>query len=320
VAHEEGVDRGYLSAACARELTRIRDAGANWVALTPFASLADPRSPVLGNSTDAGPDGESDEAVCEAAARAHALGLRVWLKPQVWTRGWEGALAFSPSGWRQFFDAYDEILLHWALLAEREGCDGLFVGHELASGTAADPERWRELIGRVRRLYAGPLSYDANWDEAARVTFWDALDLIGVSFYAPLSDRPTHDAGRLRAGAEQALTALRDVARRTGRPVLIAELGYPPTVNAAQRPWDGAAAPADPELQRLCLEAAIAAMDPQEWLAGAYFWRWGSGPPGRDDPFDPRGRPAEDVITRSLKAWQGRPVRPPAVPAGGSAR
>ena len=317
VAHEEGVDRGYLSAACARELARIRDAGADWVALTPFASLADSRVPVLGNSTDAGPDGESDEAVCEAAARAHALGLRVWLKPQVWTRGWEGALAFGPAGWRQFFDAYDEILLHWAILAEREGLDGLFVGHELASSTAADPERWRTLIGRARHVYAGPLTYDANWDEVARVPFWDALDLIGVSFYAPLSDRPTRDPARLRAGAAQALTALREVARRTGRPVLIAELGYPPTASAAQRPWDGTAAPNDPELQRLCLEAAIAAMDPHEWLAGAFFWRWGSGPRGRDDPFDPRGQPAEEVILRALKAWQGRPVRPP---AAGSAR
>jgi len=315
LAHEDGVGRGYVSAACARELTRIRDAGADWVALTPFASLADPRSPVLGNSTDAGPDGESDEAVCEAAARAHALGLRVWLKPQVWTRGWEGALAFTPSGWRQFFDGYDDILVHWALLADREGMDGLFVGHELASSTAADPARWREMIGRVRKVYPGPLSYDANWDEVARVSFWDALDLIGVSFYAPLSDRPTHDPGQLEAGATKALTALHEVAKKTGRPVLIAELGYPPTVNAAQRPWDGTAAAADTDLQRLCLEAAIAAMDPHEWLAGAYFWRWGSGPRGHDDPFDPRGLPAEEVIARALKAWQGRPVRAPAPPA-----
>ena len=320
LAHEEGVDRGYVSAACNRELTRIHDAGADWVALTPFASLADPRVPALGNSTDSGPDGESDEAVCEAAARAHALGLRVWLKPQVWTRGWEGALVFSPAGWRQFFDGYEEILVHWALLADREDLDGLFIGQELASSTAADPERWRAMIGRVRGVYKGPLSYCANWDEAARVPFWDALDLIGVSFFAPLSDQPTHDPARLKAGADKALTALRDVARRAGRPVLVAELGYPPTVNAALRPWDGTTATADAELQRLCFETAIAAMDPHEWLAGAYFWRWGSGPRGRDDPFDPRGQPAEDVILRALKSWQGRPVRAPAAPSTGKAR
>jgi hypothetical protein len=56
-------------------------------------------------------------------------------------------------------------------------------------------------------------------------------------------------------------------------------------------------------------------MDPHEWLAGAFFWRWGSGPRGHDDPFDPRGMPAEDVIVHALQAWQGRPVRVPAASA-----
>src|SRR5262249_25091822 len=162
LAHAVGLERGYLSAACARELEHVRDAGADWVSLTPFAWIADPRVPVIGNSADAGPDGESDEAVCEAAARAHALGLRVWLKPHVWTGGWAGELAFGPAGWQRFFAGYGEVLLHWAILAEREGLDGLFVGHELASSTAAAPDRWRALIGTVRRVYGGTLSYCAN--------------------------------------------------------------------------------------------------------------------------------------------------------------
>jgi hypothetical protein len=218
LAHEDGVGRGYVSAACARELTRIRDAGADWVALTPFASLADPRSPVLGNSTDAGPDGESDEAVCEAAARAHAFGLRVWLKPQVWTAAGTGALAFTPSGWRQFFDGYDDILVHWALLADREGMDGLFVGHELASSTAADPARWREMIGRVRKVYAGPLSYDANWDEVARVSFWTRSTDRRVVLRAalrPAHARPRPARGGSDEGAHARCTRWR---RRPGRP------------------------------------------------------------------------------------------------------
>jgi hypothetical protein len=181
LAHALGLERGYLSTSCARELQRVREAGADGISLTPFAWLADPREPALGNSSNVGPDGESDEAVCEAAARAHALGLRVWLKPHVWTRGWAGELAFGAADWRRFLSNYREAIVHWALLAEREDLEGLFVGHELGSSTAADPERWRALIGDVRRLYTGTLSYCANWDEAARVPLWDALDMIGVS-------------------------------------------------------------------------------------------------------------------------------------------
>ncbi len=318
LAHAVGLERGYLSAACARQLATVRDAGADWVSLTPFAWLADPTVPEITNSTDAGPDGESDEAVCEAAARAHALGLRVWLNPHVWTHGWAGGLAFTPPGWQRFFDGYGELALHWALLAEREGIDGFFVGHELASSTAADPARWRTLIGGIRRVYAGMLSYSANWDEVEHVPFWDALDVIGVSFYAPLAERPTRDPATLRTGAARSLVLLRAVARRFGRPVLIAELGYAPRAEAAVRPWEEARGTPDPDTQRACYEAVVAAIEPCEWLAGAYFWKWGSAPRAAGDPFDPRGRPAEAVLTAALRSWQGRPVRVPAAEGGGA--
>ncbi|HEY6196424.1 MAG TPA: hypothetical protein VI504_15440, partial [Candidatus Eisenbacteria bacterium] len=312
LAHAVGLDRGYLSAACARQLAAVRDAGADWVSLTPFAWLADPTVPEIANSTDAGPDGESDEAVCEAAARAHALGLRVWLNPHVWTRGWAGELAFTPRGWQRFFDGYGELALHWAIVAEREGIDGFFVGHELASSTAAEPARWRTLIAGIRRVYAGMLSYSANWDEVERVPFWDALDVIGVSFYAPLAERPTRDPATLRAGATRSLALLRGVARRFGRPVLIAELGYAPRAEAAVRPWEETRGAPDPDTQRACYEAIVAAIEPCEWLAGAYFWKWGSAARAAGDGFDPRGRPAEAVLMAALRSWQGRPVRVPA--------
>jgi hypothetical protein len=311
LAHRVGLEHGYLSAECAQQLRVLRDAGAGWVSLTPFAWLGDPAVPELSNSSDSGPDGESEEAVCEAAARAHALGLRVWLKPHVWTRGWAGDLQFTPAGWQRFFDAYGELALHWALLAEREGIDGLFVGHELASSTALAPDRWRALIGDVRRVYTGTLSYSANWDEVARVPFWDALDLIGVSFYAPLADKPTRDPATLRAGATHALNGLHALSRRFGRPVVISELGYTPSPDAPLRPWEATRGATDPELQRACYEAALAAIEPCDWLAGAYFWKWGSSARAGDDAFDPRGQPAESVLTQALRSWQGRPVRVP---------
>lgn len=309
LAHAVGLERGYLSAECARELGRIKEAGANWISLTPFAWLPDPREPVLASSVDAGPDGESDESVCEAAARARALGLKVWLKPHVWTRGWAGDLSFTPSGWARFFDAYEAVAIHWALLADREGMDGVFVGHELASSTAADPQRWRSIIGRVRRVYGGLVSYGANWDEAARVPFWDALDLISVSFYAPLAKSPTRDAATLRAGATQALGSLDAIGKRFGRPVLLAELGYAPNPDAAVRPWEEGGRGQDLEMQRACLAATVEALEPFEGVAGAFFWKWGSASRGGDDPFDTRGRPAATVVTSALRSWQGRPVR-----------
>jgi len=86
------------------------------------------------------------------------------------------------------------------------------------------------------------------------------------------------------------------------------------------RPWGDLGREGDPEVQRACFEAAISAMDPLDWLAGVFFWRWGSAPRAGDEPLDVRGRPAEAEVRRALKDWQGRPVRvpPPTVSSGGT--
>lgn len=313
VAHSVRLEGGYASAACANELRSLKAMGANWVSLTPFSYLPDASVPELVSSADGGPDEESDEAVCEAAARAKALGLRVWLKPHLWTRVWSGDLKFSASDWAVFFDRYEELALHWALLAEREGMDGFVVGHEMASATARDPARWRALIGDVRAAYSGTLTYEANWDEAPRVPFWDALDVIGVSFYAPLASAPTRDADALRAGAKRALEPYRALSQKFGKPALFGELGYAATANAPVRPWEETRESPDPETQRACYAAVVDAMDGQDWLAGAFWWKWFSAPgPGdgpRDGSFSPRGKPAEGVMRAAMKGWSGRVVK-----------
>lgn len=309
VAHSVRLEGGYASAACARELASLKSMGCDWVSLTPFGYLPSLNRPEILPSAPGGPEEESDEAVCEAAARARALGLRVWLKPHLWSRGWAGALAFSGADWPKFFDRYGEFALHYALLAERERLDGFVVGHELASATAVAPDRWRALIGDVRRVYTGTLTYGANWDEAKRVTFWDQLDLIGVSFYAPLASAPTRSVAALTAGATRALAPLRELSARVGRPLLIDEVGYAPTPDAPVRPWEEGAGAPDAETQRACYEAFVAALEPADWVAGAFWWKWFSGPGDAGASFSPRGRPAQAVMARALKEWQGRPVR-----------
>jgi hypothetical protein len=314
LAHSVDLESGYLSAECAKQLVTLKGMGVNWVSLTPFGYLPSLHTPEIYPSAEGGVDGETDEAVCEAAARARALGLRVWLKPHLWTRGWVGELDFVPSDWPRFFERYRAFVLHYALLAARERMDGLFVGHETVTASLGFPERFRALIGDVRRAYPGTLSYGANWDrEVDGIAFWDALDLIGVSFYYPLADRPGADVATLTAGATRALAKLRALAARTGRPVLLDEVGYAPTASAALEPWQEAHGGASqPLAQRDCYEAVTRALEPADWVAGVFWWKWFSGASREaDEPrtFSPRGQPAEAVMTRALRQWQGRPVR-----------
>jgi len=313
LAHAVSLEHGYLSEECARALATLQRMGANWVSLTPFGFLPPGEAPEIVPSAVGGPNEESDEALCEAGARARALGLRVWLKPHLWTRGWVGDLSFGPVGWERFFESYRVFILHYAVLAEREGFDGLVVGHELASASVGFPDRWRALIGEVRRLYHGTLSYDANWgDEVRGITFWDALDLVSVSFYEPLAAKPTVKVTELQSGAARALAGLKTLAARTHRPVLLSEVGYAATTDAPVRPWEEHRTNPDLEAQRACYEAFDRALAPCDWVAGAFFWKWWSGGKAGgalDASFTPQGKPAEQVMGRVLREWQHRPVR-----------
>jgi hypothetical protein len=313
LAHAVSLEDGYLSASCARELAALRAMGADWVSITPFAYLPDRATPELHPSADGGPDEENDESIVEAAARARSLGLRVWLAPHLWTRGWVGELDFG-ARWPRFFERYRGFALHHALLAQREGIDGLVVGHELVTASLGFPDRWRALIGDVRGVYDGTLTYGANWgEEVEGIAFWDALDVVSVSFYDPLAGAPTTAAPALRAGAAKALARLGAIARRTGRPVLIGEVGYAPHPAAPVRPWEEDEGAIDLEAQRACYAAFVAAAEPHTWIAGALWWKWYTNDRGgpRDGSFTPRGKPAESVLRASLRSWAGRPVVPP---------
>src|SRR5207302_10696858 len=118
----------------------------------------------------------------------------------------------------------------------------------------------------------------------------------------------------LRAGAARALAALGALAHRTARPVLLAEVGYPSLAGAAVKPWEEGGGVPDPEAQRACYEALLEALEPCDWAAGAFWWKWSSGgePAGSADlSYSPRGKPAETVLRSALRRWEGRPVRVP---------
>ena len=178
-------------------------------------------------------------------------------------------------------------------------------------------EPWRELIGAVREVFPGHLTYAANWSELELVPFWDLLDTVGVQGYFPLSEDDDPDPAALRAGWERVVRGLSAVHRRTGKPVVLTELGYSRSLLAAREPWKADVAP-EPlraraeALQVRCLGAALDALRRErEWLRGAFLWKWFVGPTrARDFALK---EPAVRAAVRG--AW----VRPPAAPPRSSA-
>jgi len=311
----DGGDDGYGTPASAASLAELRAMGVDWVSITPFGFLADPQATEIRRLR-----GESDERLSAVTAQAHAAGMRVLLKPHLWLRSphWVGDVAqHDEAGWRAFFAAYEELVVHYARLGREAGVDALLVGNEL-QGTTHREADWRRLIAAARRDFAGPLGYGANYSEAERVPFWDALDFIGVSAYFPLVEEAAPTQRRMVAAWQPILARLGDLSRSWDRRVVFTEIGYPAADWAAWRPWElPADAGSNPRLQADAYAAFLEAAWPQPWLGGAYWWKWFSGAGehgrqersdpsdlhGRRDPFDFRASPAAEVLRG---AWAPR--------------
>jgi len=298
-SHEVGGRWGYGSDHAIEQLQRIRQLGANTVAIVPYAFTRAPRDTDINTRTD-----ETNDRVIRTIRAAKQLGLRVTLKPQLWGRGFTGDIAFDDEAdFEHWFGQYRDWMLNYARLAERHGVDLLVIGTELG-GVSNRETAWRGLIADVHRLYSGPVTYAANWDrEFEALPFWDALDMLGVNMYNPLAapdETPGPDSPRVRELVEK----LGAMAQRHNKKILFTEVGFPSTANAALEPWREDGGPLDTELQARCYETILAAFSRQPWFAGLYWWKWPSHGRGsaHDGSYSPLGKPALAVVAR----WYGQ--------------
>jgi hypothetical protein len=292
----------YGSATSQRTLERLRKLGVGWISVTPFGFMESPTAEEVRWSSHSV---ESDARLHDEATHAHALGIKVTLKPHIWIRAgeWPGSLSWkNDEAWKRWFASYRRFILHYAELAERDHDDMLVLGTELKSASACDEKCWRELIAEVRRVYHGALTYAANWDEAAHVPFWDALDYVGVDEYAPIARTSGAREPELCAAWDVLARDLAALAKKTGKRVLLTELGYRAARDAAMAPatWpenDGAAK-YDPDHQASCFRAAFKALWGKPWLAGIYVWKWFTDSHDEDGPtdFSLADKPAEAVL------------------------
>ena len=266
--------------------------GVNAVALVPygFAVRGQPHVRLNVGATS----WENDDGITQLARLAHARGMKVMLKPGIWVRGgFAGDLEFSsPQDRAIWFAEYRTFLEHYARLATRVHADILCVGGELAKLTPYSNE-WRKLITRARELYPGPLVYAANFgDEFETLTFWDALDYIGLQEYYPLPDD---------LSTESVLRKVEAVQRNFQRPVIFTEAGFTSSEHANRAPW------ADPRGGKITLdqqahsyEALLNSFYRRPWFQGVYWWAVrtnGEGGP-ENGSFTPWGKPAMQVLRR----------------------
>ena len=76
--------------------------------------------------------------------------------------------------------------------------------------------RWRQIIAAIRQVYHGKLTYGGNWDSFNEVTFWDALDYIGVLAYFPLTKTPNPSSAEIAAAWDRKCAELVDYSKAHG--------------------------------------------------------------------------------------------------------
>lgn len=279
---------GYSPRESAAMLDHLARNGVNAIALVPYGFVPAGQPFVrFGNAW------ERDEDIQALMGLAHQRGMKVMLKPQVWThRGWPAEIHFDGEDERRrWFASYRLFLEHYATVASRGHADLFCVGTEF-SGMSPYEAEWRKLILRARELYPGPLVYAAvQGPEFESIAFWDALDYIGLNNYYPLPDSLD-----LRAVVQK----VEVVQARFQRPVIFTEAGFASLKAPHRAPWDESPRELSVDEQAQCYEAVLKAFYDKPWFSGVYWWKVGTNGFGgpEDGSHTPWGKPAMEVVAR----------------------
>lgn len=215
---------------------------------------------------------------------------------------------FAPADWDRWWLSYADAVLELAAMAKSSGVEVFAIGSELSESEIMTTQ-WMDLSAKVREQFSGLLMYNAQWDRAAQITFWEHVDLIGVSAWFPLAQEGA-ESPDLGAAWREALLHLNAISADNQRPVLITAVGYPSRQTALTQPWDAAPLASetpDAQIQQRALSAfldAYTGIDPRspDRYTGFFIYRWIARGDPQADAFSHaiEGKPAEADARRAL--------------------
>jgi len=246
----------------------------------------------------------TEEALVAVMKRARTLGMQVVLLPIVLlrdtnsTEDWRGVI--SPHHWDRWWESYERFIVYYARLAEEAGAEMFSVGSELI-GTEHMSRRWRKVIRAVRDVYTGKVLYSANWDHYVEVSFWDDLDLIGMTAYHTLAKDRSPTIEDLRRNWQPIKQAILDWQREQGKQIVFTEVGFPSQDGCAREPWNYYGSTVyDPQEQYVCLQAFFEAWRDEPAVAAITIWKWEDRTDSKDLGYTPKGKPSEALLRRWL--------------------
>ncbi len=288
------------------EFDRIRELGAEWVSVIPYAFSVPGQTEVWFDSERQW-WGETREGYTRSIRWAHEKGLKVMLKPQIWIRnqGWAGNFMIDdPHEARQWMKNYERYILQCAEVARDEGVELFCFSTEFRKMVEKYPHLWNELIDDIKTIYKGPLTYAANWDSYRNLEIWPRLDYIGIDAYFPLETSDPPDLQKIMKAWLPWKKEIIAFSKKLNKEILFTEYGYKSVKNSHHGHWKEGAGTPDEEIQALCYEALFRTFYPEPRWRGGLAWKWflhdlDHRRAHRKTGFSPQGKAAESV----LKKW-----------------
>ena len=257
----------------AQPLDELKSLGVNSIAIHPYAQIQNDGHVRFRNDDDF-------HHITVPLDWARERGLSVMLIPHIAYWGskflWRGEINFQTrEEWDRFFGDYETWIVQMAKLAEAHGAQTFCIGLEFTHAQKFDA-RWRKIIAAIRQVYHGKLTYGGNWDSFQEVTFWDALDYVGVLAYFPLTKNPKPDrvrnCGRLEKQMPRTCQLL-ESARETRNSSLSRSATTAVRAPPPNRGLSRSAANTQKVQQTLyrCRTRPAATLSA---IAGMYWWKW----------------------------------------------
>lgn len=294
-----------------------------WIVQVPFIWQNDYDSPEL-NMTALGQDGWSrkDTSISKIDSLANTFGIQSILKPHIWMDApsdgkWRSDIdQTTEEDWNTWSENYSKITLHYARLAQSLQIPLFCIGTELKTIAKKHPDYWIELIKEIRKIYAGKLTYAANWhEEFEEISFWNDLDYIGIQAYFPLSENKNPTVKELEKGWKSHFEKIQKIQKRFQKPILFTEIGYKSSADAAIEPWvwpsffSSFRKKVSTQTQENCYQAFFNTFWKEDWFAGALIWQWRANHEKAGGMekinFTPQNKPAENMLAK----WFGKAIK-----------
>jgi len=295
----------------AEYLLKLKKVNADWVAISPYAFSTKGKPTVTFNSQYQW-WGETDMGTMSLIDSMRLVNLSILLKPQVWMRGtWVGAFEMeNEADWKTWEKNYETFILTFAKIAAAKNVEAFCIGTEYRIAAIKRENYWRELICKVRDIYKGPITYAANWDNYQNISFWDALDFIGVDAYFPLQKAATPQFDELLKNWKPLKNELKKLAEKHQKQITFTEYGYMSCDFTTWQNWvnekDRGAVNVNLEAQSIAFEALLTTFWNEPWFGGGFIWKWyhnyeksGGGLNNKD--YTPQNKPVEKVIAKWYK-------------------